>query len=134
MTPATILIADDDSAIRTVLERGRPGETYNIGGWNERTNRQIVDAICTLLDELRPDPDGPYRRLVRFVTDRPGHDRRYAIDARKIERELGWRPAETFESGLRKTVAWYLRHADWVQHVQSGAYREWLAKHYGAAA
>jgi dTDP-glucose 4,6-dehydratase len=116
-----------------VLAGGRPGEVYNIGGWNERTNRQIVDAICALLDELRPDPQGSYRRLISFVTDRPGHDRRYAIDARKIERELGWRPVESFETGIRKTVQWYLDHPSWVSRVQSGAYRDWLAQHYGAA-
>jgi dTDP-glucose 4,6-dehydratase len=126
-----LYVKDHCSAIRTVLERGRLGEVYNIGGWNERTNRQIVDAICALLDELRPDPAGPYARLVRFVTDRPGHDRRYAIDARKIERELGWRPAESFETGIRKTVQWYLDNAGWVQRVQSGSYRDWLARHYG---
>ena len=126
-----LYVTDHCSAIRTVLARGRPGETYNIGGWNERTNRQIVDAICDLLDELHPDPAGPYRRLIQFVTDRPGHDRRYAIDARKIERELGWRPAETFDSGIRKTVNWYLDHSDWVRRVQSGAYRDWVAQHYG---
>ena len=103
-----LYVKDHCSAIRAVLARGRPGEVYNIGGWNERTNRQIVDAICALLDELRPDPAGPHRRLISFVTDRPGHDRRYAIDARKIERELGWRPAESFETGIRKTVQWYL--------------------------
>jgi len=128
-----LYVSDHCSAIRAVLAGGRPGEVYNVGGWNERTNRQIVDAICALLDELRPDPAGPYGRLVQFVTDRPGHDRRYAIDARKIERELGWRPAETFESGIRKTVKWYLDHAPWVQRVQSGAYRDWVAKHYGQA-
>jgi dTDP-glucose 4,6-dehydratase len=127
-----LYVKDHCSAIRAVLARGRPGEVYNIGGWNERTNRQIVDAICALLDELRPDPAGPYRRLINFVTDRPGHDRRYAIDARKIERELGWRPAETFETGIRKTVQWYLDNAGWVNRVQSGSYRDWLAKHYGA--
>jgi dTDP-glucose 4,6-dehydratase len=128
-----LYVKDHCSAIRAVLARGRPGEVYNIGGWNERTNRQIVDAICSLLDELRPDPAGPYRRLIRFVTDRPGHDRRYAIDARKIERDLGWRPAESFETGIRRTVQWYLHNEGWVQRVQSGAYRDWLAKHYGGA-
>ena len=127
-----LYVKDHCSAIRAVLAQGRPGEVYNIGGWNERTNRQIVDAVCALLDELRPDPAGPYRRLISFVTDRPGHDRRYAIDARKIERELGWRPAETFETGIRKTVQWYLDNAGWVQRVQSGTYRDWLAQHYGA--
>ncbi|HMO46196.1 MAG TPA: dTDP-glucose 4,6-dehydratase [Rubrivivax sp.] len=129
-----LYVGDHCRALRAVLERGRPGETYNIGGGCERTNRQIVDAVCALLDELRPDPAGPHRRLISFVADRPGHDRRYAIDARKIERELGWRPAESFESGMRKTLRWYLEHADWVAHVQSGAYRDWLAQHYGAAA
>jgi len=128
-----LYVKDHCSAIRAVLALGRPGEVYNIGGWNERTNRQIVDAICSLLDELRPDPAGPYRRLIRFVTDRPGHDRRYAIDARKIERDLGWRPAESFETGIRRTVQWYLQNEGWVQRVQSGAYRDWLAKHYGGA-
>jgi len=129
-----LYVKDHCSAIREVLARGRLGETYNIGGWNERTNRQIVDAVCALLDELRPDAAGPHSRLIRFVTDRPGHDRRYAIDARKIERELGWRPAASFETGIRKTVQWYLAHEDWVRRVQSGAYRDWLAQHYGAAA
>ena len=128
-----LYVKDHCSAIRAVLAGGRPGEVYNIGGWNERTNRQIVDAICSLLDELRPDAAGPYRRLIRFVTDRPGHDRRYAIDARKIERELGWRPAESFETGIRRTVQWYLQNEGWVQRVQSGAYRDWLATHYGGA-
>jgi dTDP-glucose 4,6-dehydratase len=129
-----LYVKDHCSAIRAVLAGGRPGEVYNIGGWNERTNRQIVETICALLDELRPDPAGPHRRLISFVTDRPGHDRRYAIDARKIERELGWRPAESFETGIRKTVQWVLDHPDWVARVQSGAYRDWLAQHYGAAA
>ncbi|WP_395701113.1 dTDP-glucose 4,6-dehydratase [Aquabacterium sp.] len=129
-----LYVGDHCSAIRTVLARGRVGETYNIGGWNEKPNREIVHTICTLLDELRPDPQGPYARLITHVTDRPGHDRRYAIDARKIERELGWRPAETFDSGIRKTVQWYLDHADWVADVQSGGYRDWVSKQYGGQA
>jgi dTDP-glucose 4,6-dehydratase len=125
-----LYVGDHCSAIRTVLARGRPGETYNIGGWNEKPNIDIVKTVCALLDELRPDPAGPYARLISYVKDRPGHDRRYAIDARKIERELGWRPAETFETGIRKTVQWCLDHADWVAQVQSGAYRDWVATHY----
>ena len=127
-----LYVGDHASAIRAVLAGGRIGETYNIGGWNEKTNLDIVHTICALLDELRPDPAGSYRRLITHVTDRPGHDRRYAIDARKIERELGWRPAETFETGIRKTVQWYLDHPDWVANVQSGAYREWVAANYSA--
>jgi dTDP-glucose 4,6-dehydratase len=126
-----LYVQDHCSAIREVLERGRLGETYNVGGWNEKPNLEIVHAVCALLDELSPHAEGPYARLIRHVTDRPGHDRRYAIDASKIERELGWRPAETFESGLRKTVRWYLDHADWVERVQTGAYREWLTANYG---
>jgi dTDP-glucose 4,6-dehydratase len=129
-----LYVTDHCSAIRAVLAGGRLGETYNIGGWNEKANIEIVHTVCALLDEMRPDPAGPYARLITHVTDRPGHDRRYAIDARKIERELGWRPAETFETGIRKTVAWYLAHADWVAQVQSGAYRDWVATQYGAAA
>jgi dTDP-glucose 4,6-dehydratase len=129
-----LYVKDHTSAIREVLARGRVGETYNVGGWNEKPNIEIVHTICALLDELRPDPAGPYGRLITHVTDRPGHDRRYAIDARKLERELGWRPAETFDSGIRKTVRWYLDHADWVARVQSGAYREWVATNYAARA
>jgi dTDP-glucose 4,6-dehydratase len=127
-----LYVRDHCSAIRTVLARGRVGETYNVGGWNEKPNIEIVKTICALLDELRPTADGSYTRLVTYVKDRPGHDRRYAIDARKIERELGWRPAETFESGIRKTVQWYLDNADWVGAVQSGGYRDWVAQNYTA--
>ena len=128
-----LYVSDHCSAIRRVLEAGRVGETYNIGGWNEQTNLAIVHTICDLLDELQPRADGrSYRSQITHVPDRPGHDRRYAIDARKIERELGWRPAETFDTGIRKTVAWYLAHPAWVQGVQSGTYREWLAAQYGA--
>jgi len=126
-----LFVNDHCSAIRAVLAGGRLGETYNIGGWNEKTNHEIVHRVCALLDELRPSAAGPHTRLITHVTDRPGHDRRYAIDARKIERELGWRPAETFETGIRKTVQWYLDHADWVADVQSGAYRAWVDKQYG---
>lgn len=125
-----LYVKDHCAAIRAVLQHGRVGETYNIGGWNEQFNIDIVRQICTLLDELRPDTQGPHERLIMYVSDRPGHDRRYAIDARKIERELGWRPAETFQSGLRKTVQWYLDNPQWVAHVQSGTYREWVATNY----
>ena len=125
-----LYVGDHCSGIRAVLAGGKLGETYNIGGWNEQANIDIVRIVCGLLDELRPDPAGPYARLITYVTDRPGHDRRYAIDARKIERELGWRPAETFATGIRKTVQWYLANADWVANVQSGAYRDWVSTNY----
>lgn len=127
-----LYVKDHCAAIRVVLERGRVGETYNIGGWNEQFNIDIVAQICALLDELRPHRAGPYARLITHVADRPGHDRRYAIDARKIEHELGWRPAETFSTGLRKTVQWYLDHPDWIAHVQSGVYRDWVATNYAS--
>ncbi|TSE23810.1 dTDP-glucose 4,6-dehydratase [Tepidimonas aquatica] len=140
-----LYVGDHCSAIRRVLHAGQPGQTYNIGGRNEKTNLEVVRTVCALLDELAPAPARAvvdartgqpvrhYSELITFVTDRPGHDRRYAMDASKIERELGWTPAETFETGLRKTVRWYLDHPEWVQRVQSGAYRAWLAQHYGAA-
>jgi len=127
-----LYVGDHCAAIREVLARGQVGATYNIGGCNEMPNIEIVRAVCALLDELRPDPAGPHERLVTYVKDRPGHDRRYAIDARKIEHELGWRPAETFASGIRKTVRWTLDHADWVAEVQSGAYRDWVSTNYAA--
>ena len=126
-----LYVKDHCSAIRRVLEAGRLGETYNVGGWNEKPNIEIVKTVCVLLDELRPKADGTsYATQISYVTDRPGHDRRYAIDARKLERELGWKPAETFETGIRKTVQWYLDNPEWVANVQSGAYREWVSKHY----
>ncbi|AVT17793.1 dTDP-glucose 4,6-dehydratase [Paracidovorax avenae] len=126
-----LYVRDHCSAIRRVLQAGQPGETYNVGGWNEKPNIEIVKTICTLLDELRPRADGErYESQIAYVKDRPGHDRRYAIDARKIERELGWKPAETFETGIRKTVEWYLAHGEWVDAVTSGAYREWIDRQY----
>ncbi|WP_019096959.1 dTDP-glucose 4,6-dehydratase [Pseudomonas putida] len=126
-----LYVKDHCSAIRRVLEAGTTGEVYNVGGWNEKPNLEIVNRVCALLDELRPRADGkPYAEQITYVTDRPGHDRRYAIDARKLERELGWKPAETFETGIRKTVAWYLDNQEWVQNVQSGSYREWVEKNY----
>ena len=130
-----LYVKDHCSAIRRVLEAGKTGEVYNVGGWNEKPNIEIVNTVCALLDELSPKAGGkPYKEQITYVTDRPGHDRRYAIDARKLERELGWKPAETFDSGIRKTVEWYLANADWVANVQSGAYREWVEKQYDAAA
>ena len=130
-----LYVGDHCSAIRRVLEAGRLGETYNVGGWNEKPNIEIVHTVCALLDELSPKAGGgSYKEQITFVKDRPGHDRRYAIDARKIERELGWKPAETFETGIRKTVQWYLANGDWVQRVQSGAYRDWIATQYAQAA
>ena len=126
-----LYVGDHCSAIRRVLEKGKLGEVYNVGGWNEMANLDIVHTVCALLDEFRPRDDGkPYREQITFVADRPGHDRRYAIDARKIERELGWKPAETFETGIRKTVQWYLDNQDWVSNVQSGSYRQWVEKNY----
>ena len=128
-----LYVKDHCSAIRQVLNAGRLGETYNIGGWNEKPNIEIVHTICELLDALRPRADGQsYKTQITYVKDRPGHDRRYAIDARKIEQELGWRPAETFETGIRKTVEWYLANGEWVTRVQSGAYRDWVQTQYGA--
>ena len=127
-----LYVGDHCAAIRRVLAAGVPGTTYNVGGGNEKANLDIVHTVCGLLDELRPRPDGrPYCRQITYVADRPGHDRRYAIDARRIERELGWKPAESFASGIAKTVRWYLANEDWVRNVQSGAYREWVEKNYG---
>jgi dTDP-glucose 4,6-dehydratase len=126
-----LFVEDHCSAIRAVLQNGRIGETYNIGGNSERTNIDVVTTICDLVDEMRPGAtDSSRRKLITFVEDRPGHDRRYAIDAAKISRELGWKPAEQFESGLRKTVRWYLDNTSWVNSVRTGAYREWIAKNY----
>ncbi len=127
-----LYVKDHCSAIRRVLEAGRLGETYNVGGWNEKPNLDVVHSLCTILDELSPRADGrPYKEQITYVHDRPGHDRRYAIDASKIECELGWKPAETFETGIRKTVQWYLDNQAWVANVTSGAYKQWLGKQYG---
>ena len=128
-----LYVRDHCSAIRRVLEAGRLGETYNVGGWNEKANLDVVKTICALLDEMQPRADGlSYAEQITFVTDRAGHDRRYAIDARKLERELSWKPAETFESGIRKTVQWYLDNTEWTSNVTTGAYREWTEQQYGA--
>jgi len=118
-----LYVGDHCEALRTVVAHGKPGETYNVGGLNERTNLHIVHAICDLLDELAPSKEGPHERLITFVKDRPGHDRRYAIDASKIQRELGWVPKHTFEQGLRETVRWYLEHRDWCARISAGVYR-----------
>jgi dTDP-glucose 4,6-dehydratase len=127
-----LYVKDHCRGIRAVLTKGQVGETYNIGGWNERPNIEIVNLICDLLDKKSPREDKKsYKNQITHVKDRPGHDRRYAIDARKIERELGWKPLETFESGIAKTVDWYLANSDWVKHIQSGEYREWVEKNYG---
>src|SRR5210317_166867 len=126
-----LYVADHCKGIATVLEKGAIGETYNIGGWNEKTNLEVVQTLCDLLDELKPREDSrSYREQITFVKDRPGHDRRYAIDATKISNELGWKPEETFETGIRKTVQWFLDNQDWVAHVQSGEYQHWLNKNY----
>jgi dTDP-glucose 4,6-dehydratase len=126
-----LYVKDHASAIRRVLEAGGVGETYNVGGWNEKPNLDVVHTLCAILDELSPRADGKsYKEQITYVTDRPGHDRRYAIDASKISNELGWKPAETFETGIRKTVQWYLDNPDWVRNVTSGAYKNWVEKQY----
>ena len=126
-----LYVKDHASAIRRVLEGGGVGETYNVGGWNEKPNLEVVHTLCAILDELSPRPDGKsYKEQITYVTDRPGHDRRYAIDATKINRELGWKPAETFETGIRKTVQWYLDNQEWVKNITSGAYQHWVDKQY----
>jgi dTDP-glucose 4,6-dehydratase len=125
-----IYVADHCAAVALVLARGVPGETYNIGGWNEKPNLEIVHAVCDIVDEMAPRAGGSRRELITFVKDRPGHDRRYAMDARKMERELGWRPKETFETGIRKTIRWYLENKEWVKDVTSGSYRQWISTHY----
>jgi dTDP-glucose 4,6-dehydratase len=127
-----LYVEDHCEAIATVLQRGQVGQTYNIGGWNEKRNLEIVETVCDMVDEMAGSPGASRRGLITFVKDRPGHDRRYAMDARKIERELGWRPRETFESGIRKTVRWYLENADWVRDVTSGSYRQWIETHYSS--
>ena len=128
-----LYVSDHCSAICAVLQAGRLGETYNVGGWNEKTNLEVVHAICAHLDLARPLPKGSYADQISFVTDRPGHDRRYAIDASKLANELGWKPAETFETGIAKTIDWYLNNQDWVLNVTSGAYRDWVSQQYVTA-
>ncbi len=126
-----LYVKDHASAIRRVLAMGKVGETYNVGGWNEKPNLEVAQILCAILDELSPRADAKsYKEQITYVADRPGHDRRYAIDATKINRELGWKPSETFETGIRKTVEWYLDHQDWVNNVTSGAYQHWLEKQY----
>lgn len=125
-----LYVTDHCAAIRTVLALGQIGETYNVGGWNERTNLEVVQTLCDILDRLRPRKHGSYREQITYVADRPGHDRRYAIDARKIERELGWKPAESFDSGILRTVRWYLDNEEWINQVKSGSYLTWLDKNY----
>ena len=127
-----LYVSDHCTAIRRVLEAGRVGEVYNVGGWNEKANLEVVHTLCDILDKLTPKATGSYRDQITYVQDRPGHDRRYAIDARKIERELGWKPAETFESGIAKTVQWCLDNQEWVRNVQSGDYQNWLEKNYAS--
>ena len=129
-----LYVSDHCAAIRRVLADGRLGEVYNVGGWNEKANLEVVHTLCDILDQLDPKAQGSYREQITYVQDRPGHDRRYAIDARKLERELGWKPAETFESGIRKTVQWFLEHQDWVRDVQSGDYLKWIDKNYAQRA
>jgi dTDP-glucose 4,6-dehydratase len=126
-----LYVSDHCAALRTVLQHGRVGETYNVGGNCERTNIDVVRQLCELLDELRPSPSGRYERLITYVRDRPGHDRRYAVDCSKLTTELGWRPRETFETGLRKTVVWYLANDAWVERVSDASLRQWLEDHYG---
>ena len=125
-----LYVDDHCAAIRRVLEVGKVGEVYNIGGWNEKANIDVVYTLCDILDKEKPKQSGSYRDQITFVADRPGHDQRYAIDASKIERELGWKPAETFETGIQKTVTWYLTHQDWVQNVTSGEYKNWVSANY----